>query len=184
MKLAQELRSGNVIQVGKDPLVILKTEYNRGGRNAATVKLKLKNLLSGSNTEVVHKADEKFDVVTLDKKEVTYSYFSDPMYVFMDGDFNQYEIEKENMGDMLNYLEDGMPGEIVLYESKPISIEGPDTVVREIIYTEPAIRGDTSGKVFKPAKLVSGFEVQVPLFCQTGDKIQIDTRTAEYRSRV
>jgi len=184
MKLAQELRSGNVIQVGKDPLVILRTEYNRGGRNAATVKMKLKNLLSGSNTEVVYKADDKLDVVTLDKKEVSYSYFADPMYVFMDTEFNQYEIEKDNMGDMLNYLEDGMPGEIVLYEGRPISIEGPDTVVREITYTEPAIRGDTSGKVFKPAKLPSGFEIQVPLFCQTGDKISIDTRTAEYRSRV
>ena len=56
--------------------------------------------------------------------------------------------------------------------------------MREIIYTEPAVRGDTSGKVLKPAKLKTGFEVQVPLFCATGDKIEIDTRTGEYRSRV
>jgi elongation factor P len=102
----------------------------------------------------------------------------------MDGEFNQYEVDKENMGDALNYLEDGMACEIVLYNGKPISVELPQTVVREIAYTEPAVRGDTSGKVLKPARLHTGFEVQVPLFCATGDKIEIDSRVGEYRSRV
>jgi elongation factor P len=63
-------------------------------------------------------------------------------------------------------------------------VELPNSVVREITYTEPAVRGDTSGKVLKPAKISTGFEIQVPLFCATGDKIEIDTRTAEYRKRV
>ncbi len=184
MKIAQELRSGNVIMVGKDPMVVLKAEYNKGGRNAATMKLKLKNLLSGSNTETVYKADEKFELLMLDKREVTYSYFADPMYVFMDGEYNQYDIEKESMGDAVNYLEDGMSGEAVFYNGKAISFELPTTVVREVIYTEPAVRGDTSGKVLKPAKLSTGFEVQVPAFCATGDRIEIDTRTHEYKRRV
>ena len=184
MKLAQELRAGNVIMVGKDPMVVLKAEYNKSGRNAAVVKAKLKNLFTGSPTETVYKADEKFEVMVLERKEVTYSYHSDPNYVFMDADFNQHEIGKDSMGDALNYLEDGMEGEIVLYEGKPISIEIPQTLVREIAYTEPAVRGDTSGKVLKPAKLKTGFEVQVPLFCSTGDRIEIDTRTGEYRNRV
>src|SRR5271166_89387 len=116
MKLAQELRNGNVIMIGKDPMVVVKAEYSRGGRNAATVKMKLKNLLSNSMTEAVYKADEKFDVQTLERKQVTYSYFSDPMYVFMDGDYNQYEIEKENMGDALQYLEEGLTGEATFYD--------------------------------------------------------------------
>jgi len=184
MKLAQELRAGNVIMVGKDPMVVLKAEYSKGGRNAAVVKMKLKNLLTGANSETVYKADDKFELVMLDRKECTYSYHSDPNYVFMDADFNQHEIGKDSMGDALNYLEDGMEGEIVLYEGKPISIEIPQTLVREIAYTEPAVRGDTSGKVLKPAKLKTGFEVQVPLFCSTGDRIEIDTRTGEYRNRV
>jgi len=184
MKIAQELRVGNVVMVGKDPMVVLKAEYNKGGRNAAVVKMKLQNLFTGGVTETVYKADEKFDVMVLERKEVTYSYHSDPNYVFMDADYNQYEVGKENMGDALNYLEDGMEGEIVLYEGRPISVEIPQTVVREIIYTEPAVRGDTSGKVLKPAKLKTGFEVQVPLFCSTGDKIEIDTRSGEYRNRV
>ncbi|OVZ63760.1 elongation factor P [Pigmentiphaga sp. NML080357] len=184
MKIAQELRVGNVIMVGKDPLVVQKAEYNKSGRNAAVVKMKLKNLLTGSGTESVYKADEKFEVLVLERRECTYSYFADPMYVFMDAEYNQYEVEAESMGDALNYLEEGMPVEVVFYEGRAISVEMPTIVVREITYTEPAVRGDTSGKVMKPAKINTGYELPVPLFCEIGDKIEIDTRTGEYRSRV
>ena len=148
------------------------------------MKLKFKNLLTGTGSETVSKADEKYDVITLDRKECTYSYFADPMYVFMDADFNQYEIEADSMDDALFYLEEGMPVEAVFYDGRAISIELPTMVVREIVYTEPAVRGDTSGKVMKPAKINTGHELPVPLFCAIGDKIEIDTRTGEYRSRV
>ncbi|MCE2949038.1 MAG: elongation factor P [bacterium] len=184
MKTAQEVRPGNVIMVGKDPMVVQKAEFSKSGRNASVVKMKLKNLLSGTGTETVYRADEKFDMVSLERKEVTFSYFADPSYVFMDAEFNQYDIDGDNMGDALNYLEEGMPAEVVIYNERPISVEIPQTLVREIMYTEPAVRGDTSGKVLKPAKLKSGFEIPVPLFCDTGDRIEIDTRTNEYRNRV
>jgi len=184
MKTAQELRSGNVIMVGAEPLVVQKTEYNKSGRNAAVVKMKLKNLLSGNPSEAVYKADDKFEVVQLDKKEVTYSYFADPMYVFMDAEYNQYEVEAENMTDALKYLEDGLACEVVFYNGKAISVELPNSVVREVVYTEPAVKGDTSGKVMKPAKLATGFELPVPAFVAIGDKIEIDTRTDEYKNRV
>jgi len=184
MKTAQEVRAGNVIMIGKDPMVVQKAEFNKSGRNASVVKMKLRNLLSGSGTESVYRADEKFDVVQLEKKPVTFSYYSDPMYVFMDSDYNQIEVEKDSIGDSAHYLEDGIECELTLYEGKAISVELPNSVVREIAYTEPAVRGDTSGKVLKPAKLASGLEVQVPLFVATGDKIEVDTRTGEYRRRV
>lgn len=184
MKTAQELRVGNVVMVGKDPLVVQKADYNKSGRNSAVVKLKFKNLLTGSASESVYKADEKFEVVQLDRHECTYSYFGDPMYVFMDQEYNQYEIEADSMGDALNYLEEAMPVEVVFYDGRAISVELPTTIVREITYTEPAVRGDTSGKVTKPAKINTGYELNVPLFCAIGDKIEIDTRTNEYRSRV
>ena len=184
MKTAQELRSGNVIMVNGEPLVVQKTEYNKSGRNAAVVKMKLKNLLSGNPSEAVYKADDKFEVVVLDKKEVTYSYFGDPMYVFMDAEYNQYEVEAENMVDALKYLDDGMPCEVVFYDGRAISVELPTSLVREVEYTEPAVKGDTSGKVLKPARIKpTGFELQVPAFVEIGDKIEIDTRTDEYRSR-
>ncbi|MGE0803253.1 MAG: elongation factor P [Lautropia sp.] len=185
MKTAQELRVGNVIMVGSDPMVVLKAEYNKSGRNAAVVKLKLKNLLSGSASETVARADDKFEVQLLERTEVAYSYFSDPSYVFMDKDYNQFEVDGENMGDALNYLDDGMPCEVVFYEGRAISVELPTSLVREVEYTEPAVRGDTSGKVLKPAKLKpTGFVIQVPAFVETGDKVEVDTRTGEYRSRV
>lgn len=184
MKTAQELREGNVVLVNGEPLVVQRAEYNKSGRNSAVVKLKFKNLLTASGSESVYKADEKFDIVVLDRKECTYSYFGDPMYVFMDEEYNQYEVESESMGDALNYLEEGMAVEVVFYDGRAISVEMPNTVVREIIYTEPAVRGDTSGKVMKPAKLNTGYELPVPLFCDIGDKIELDTRTGEYRSRV
>ena len=185
MKIAQELRVGNVVMVGSDPMVILKTEYNKSGRNAAVVKMNMKNLLSGSGQETVFKADEKFDVLVLDRKEVTYSYFADPMYVFMDADYNQYEVESESMGDALNYVDEGMACEVVFYEGRAISVELPTSVVREVAYTEPAVKGDTSGKVMKPARIApTNFEIAVPAFVEIGDKVEIDTRTGEYRNRV
>ena len=121
----------------------------------------------------------------MEKKEVTYSYFSDPAYVFMDGDFNQYEVDAENMQEALNFLEDGMACDVIFYDNKAISVELPNSVIREVTYTEPAVKGDTtSGKVMKPAKIATGFELMVPLFCDSGDKIEIDTRTLEYKNRV
>ena len=184
MKTAQEIRVGNVIMHGKDPMVVLRTEYSRGGRGSSTVRMKLKSLIANFGTEVVFRADDKMDQVILDKKECTYSYFADPMYVWMDTDFNQYEVENENMGDSLNYLEDGMAAEVVFYDGKAISVELPTSVVREITWTEPAVKGDTSGKVLKPAKISTGFDINVPIFVAQGDKVEIDTRTAEYRKRV
>ena len=185
MKIAQELRVGNVVMVGKDPLVVQKAEFSKSGRNASVVKMKFKNLLTGAGSETVYKADDKFEVVMLEKKECTYSYFADPMYVFMDAEYNQYEVESDNLGDMLNYLEDGMPCEVVFYEGKAISVNMPSSVVREVEYTEPAVKGDTSGKVMKPARIKpTGYEISVPAFVEIGDKIEIDTATGEYRNRV
>ena len=184
MKTAQELRAGNVFMVGNDAMVVLKAEYIKSGRNASVVKMKMKNLLTGAPSETVYRADDKFDVVQLDRKEVSFSYFADPMYVFMDVEYNQYEIEAEYMEDALKYLEDGMGCEVVFYNGKAISVELPNSLVREVTYTEPAVKGDTSGKVMKPARLATGFELPVPAFVEIGDKIEIDTRTDEYRARV
>ena len=186
MKTAQELRAGNVFMVGNDPMVVQKAEFSKSGRNASVVKMKMKNLLTGAGTETVYRADDKFDVVVLDRKDCTYSYFADPMYVFMDQEFNQYEVEADNLGDTINYIVDGMEDvcQVTFYDGKAISVELPTTVVREVEYTEPAVRGDTSGKVLKPARLVgTTFEVQVPAFVNTGEKIEIDTRTGEFKKR-
>ncbi len=185
MKTAQELRIGNVFLVGDQPQVVVRSEFNKSGRGASVVKLKYKSLLSGAVKEEVYKADVKFDVAVLDRKECHYSYHADPMYVFMDTEFNQYEVGKDTMGDALNYLVEGMECEVIFYDGNAISVDLPANVVCEIQYTEPAVRGDTSGKVTKAATLKgSGYEIQVPAFISTGDSVEVDTRTNEYRRRI
>ena len=185
MKTAQELRAGNVFMVGKEPMGVVKAVYSKGGRGASTVKMKMRNLLTGANTETVYRADDKFEDLVLERKEVTYSYYADPSYVWMDADYNQYEVGEDAMEEAKKYLQEEMPGELTFYNGQPISVELPTKLVREIGYTEPAVKGDTSGKVMKPAKLKdTGYELQVPAFINVGDKIEIDTRTGEYSNRV
>ena len=185
MKTAQELRPGNVFMVGSEPMVVQKSEYLKGGRSSAKVSMKLKNLLTGAATESIYKADDKFDVVVLERKKCLYSYFADPMHVFMDEEFNQYEIEAENIGDSMQFIVEGMEEqcEVTFYDGKAISVELPTIIVREVEYTEPAIKGDTSGKVMKNARLVGGAEVQVAAYIANGEKIEIDSRTGEFRKR-
>ncbi|MQQ99109.1 elongation factor P [Glaciimonas soli] len=186
MNPAKEIKVGNIIEFGdsKTPMIVLRSDVNGSSRTGFTYKWKMKNLLTGSPQEVVARGDDKYQKIVLDKKEVTYSYFADPLYVFMDSEYNQYEIEGENMGDALGYLEDGMVCEAVFYNEKAISVELPTTIVRKVVYSEPAVKGNTSGNVLKEAKLATGHIVQVPLFVSQDDMIEIDTRTNEYKKRV
>ena len=97
MKVAQEFRAGQVFSLDGQAWVILKAEFNKSGRNSAVVKMKLKNLITGTSQEPVFKADDKLEPIILERKEVTYSYFADPLYVFMDEEYNQYELDAEDI---------------------------------------------------------------------------------------
>ncbi len=186
MKTAHEIRPGNVIMLDGNPWVVLKTETTRSGRNAAIVKLKLKNVLLDSTTETSFKGEDKLDSIILERLDCTYSYFADPMFVFMDAEYNQYDVEAENLGDAAAYIVDGMEDicQVTFYEEKAISVELPIVVTREVTYTEPSARGDTSGKVMKPATIAGGSTLSVADFVKTGDFIEIDTRTNEFKKRV
>jgi elongation factor P len=189
MKFAKEIRVGNIIMVDGKPMIVLRSDVNGSSRTGFTYKWKMKNLLTNSPQENVFRGDDKFDVVVLDKKPVTYSYFADPLFVFMDEEYNQYEIEAENMGDAVNFLKDGMECEAVFYDGKAISVELPITIARKIVYSEPAVKGNTSGNVLKEAKIENAIEancftVQVPLFVSQDDVIEIDTRTNEFKKVV
>jgi elongation factor P len=189
MKFAKEIRVGNIIMVDSKPMIVLRSDINGSSRTGFTYKWKMKNLLTNTPMESVFRGDDKFDVVVLDKKPVTYSYFADPLFVFMDQEYNQYEIEGENMGEAINYLKDGMECEAVFYDGKAISVEMPTTIERLITYSEPAVKGNTSGNVLKEAKIENAIEanqivVMVPLFVSQDDIIEIDTRTNEYKKVV
>src|SRR3989344_1966442 len=157
MKTGKELKPGMVIRIDNDPWLIQKAEFTKSGRNSAIMKTKLKNLLTGYKTETVYGADDKLDDVILDRKEAT-----------------------------LSFIEEGMTDvcEAVFFEDRLVSVELPTTIVRKVAYTEGSARGDTSGKVMKPAKLAHGTELQVADFIEIDDMIEIDTREGgSYKGR-
>jgi hypothetical protein len=97
--------------------------------------------------------------------------------------FEQIALTAEDLGDAVNFLEEEMIIQVLMYEGRPVGVELPNTVIREITYTEPGLKGDTIGRATKPATLANGYSLQVPLFVVIGDKIKIDTRTGEYIER-
>jgi elongation factor P len=183
---AGELSPGNVVMVENNPLVVMKKAITRSGRNAAICKLRLRNLMTGSNSETVVKSEEKMEMVTLEKKDCSYSYYAAPNHVFVDSEYNQYEIDAETIRELEKYLIPEMSEvcEVTFFEGRPISVVLPKVIVREVEYTEPAARGDTSGKITKAATLKgTKHELQVSAFIEIGDKIEIDTETGEFRRR-
>ena len=185
MKEAQELRSGNFVVINNDLHLILNAVYNKGGRNAAVMKMKMKNLSNGSVSETVYKANDKFNQVSLDKKEMQFLYEQDGAYTFMDQEtFDQIDLTKEDLGDATNFIKEQMIINVSMYEGRPVGVDLPIAVELEITYTEPGNKGDSSGRVLKPATLETGYELGVPLFCETGEIIRVDTRNGEYMERV
>jgi elongation factor P len=186
VKLANNLQSGNVIMIENEPVVVIKAQINKSGRNQAVVKVKTKNLLTNRVSELIFKSDEKLEGVMMEKKECKYSYFSAPNHVFVDSEFNEYEIDAESIADLEKYLVPDMEDvcEVTFYEGRSISVVLPKTIIREVEYTEPVTRGDTSGKITKAAVLKdTKHELQVSAFVEIGDKIEIDTETGEFKRR-
>ncbi|QAX82004.1 elongation factor P [Candidatus Pseudomonas adelgestsugas] len=188
MKTGKELKPGIVIRLETDPWLVRKAEFTKSGRNSAIMKTKLTNLLTGYKTEVVYSADDKLDDVVLDRKEVTLSFISGGMYTFIDiMDYAMYELSAEALEAILPFIEEGMQDvcNAIFFEGRLVSIELPTTIVRKIAYTERSARGDTSGKVMKPARLANGTTLQVADFIEIDDLIEIDTREGgSYKSRI
>lgn len=184
MKEAQDLRAGNCVKINNNLFIILKALYNKGARGASSVKMKMKNLATGSMSESVYRASDKFEDIVLEHKQMQYLYGNDGFYTFMDQEtYEQMDLTDDDLGDALNYLKEQMVIDVIVHDLKAVGVELPINVEAEIIYTEPAVKGDTSGKVYKGAKIETGYEIQVPLYCNIGDKIKIDTRTNEFVSR-
>lgn len=187
MKTASELRVSDVFKSGNDIMVVQKLQGTKTGRGAQVTKLRLKNLLTGSTQDVALNSSDKFEEVHLDEKKMKLSYIDGDTWVFMDNEtFEQLEIPAEDLGDNVGYLtpDDDIDVEITFYDGKPIGVKLPISVTRTIEYCEPGIKGDTSGKSLKPAKLDTGIEVGVPLFCDIGTKIKVDTRDGTFMERV
>ncbi len=187
MVLTSELRVGSVFKYSNEIVVVQRLNGNKSGRGAQVSRFRVKNLLTGQTSDVALNAGDKFDEVDLDQKSVKLSYIDGENYVFMDNEtFDQIEIIKDDLGDNAGYImpEDDIDVEITFYEGKPIGMKLPLAITRTIEYCEPGIKGDTSGKSLKPAKLDSGIEIGVPLFCDIGTKIKVDTRDGSFMERV
>ena len=186
MLAASELKVGVVFMNGNDPMIVQRMLGNKSGRGSMVFRMRIKNIVTGQTMDAGFDSSEKFQEVDLDIHQVKLSYIDGDTYVFMDNDtYEQFEISKEDLGDNVNYIaaNDEFSVELTFYEGKPVGIKTPVQVVREITYCEPGIKGDTSGKATKSATLDTGFEVQVPLFCEIGTRIMLDTRDGSFTER-
>lgn len=185
MKAAQDFVVGDCFKVENSLFMVLKTTFSKSGRNASVMKLKVKNLMSGAQREDIYRATDKLEEIELNTIKMKYQYASGSIYTFQDQEtWDEINLNEEDLGDAIFYIEDDMELKVVFFEGKPVGVELPTFVVREIVYTEPGAKGDTSGRVTKPAKIKSGMVVNIPLFCEVGDNVRIDTRTGEYVERV
>lgn len=148
------------------------------------MKFKIKDLISGKVQEITVLTTDMMDDILLDRNQMQFLYEIDGEYNFMNQEsFEQIVLTKDDLEDAVNYLIEEMVIQVLMYEGRPVGVELPTTVVREITYTEPGLKGDTIGRATKPATIETGYILQVPLFAQIGDKIRIDTRTGEYIER-
>lgn len=187
MLLTHELRVGSIFRSGKDIVVVQRMLGNKGGRGGVVVKMRVKNILTGSTSDLALDSGEKFEQVSLDVHKMKLSYIDGENYVFLDQEsFEQYELSKDDLGDNSQFItpEDDFEVEITFYEGRPVAVQLPISIERTISYCEPGIKGDTSGKATKPATLDSGFELQVPLYCEIGTRIRVDTRDGTFQERV
>lgn len=186
MLAASELKVGVVFMNGNDPMIVQRMLGNKSGRGSMVFRMRIKNIVTGQTMDAGFDSSEKFQEVDLDIHQVKLSYIDGDTYVFMDDEtYEQFEIAKEDLGDNVNYIAAGdeFTVELTFFEGKPVGIKTPVQVVREITYCEPGVKGDTSGKASKAATLDTGFVVQVPLFCDIGTKIMLDTRDGTFTER-
>jgi len=186
MLAASQLKVGVVFMQGNDPMIVQRMLGNKSGRGSMVYRLRIKNIVSGQTMDVGFDSSEKFQEADLNFHKVKLSYIDGETYVFMEEEtFEQFEISKEDLGDNVNYLVAGDEFllELTFYNGKPVGVTMPVLVEREITYCEPGIKGDTSGKATKSATLDTGFTVQVPLFCDIGTRILLDTRDGSFSER-
>jgi elongation factor P len=187
MVVTSQLKTGSAFKYGNEALIVQRMLGQKSGRGGMVTRLRVKNIVTGQTSDVALDAGEKFDEVDLDLHKMKLSYIDGENYVFMDQDtYEQFEMPKEDLGDNAGYIspDDESDVEITFYEGKPVGVSVPIAVVRTITYCEPGIKGDTSGKATKAATLDTGFSVQVPLFCDIGTKIKLDTRDGTFIERV
>ena len=184
MVSTSEIKRGMVIDLDGQLQKILEFDHQKIGRGSAQVKISFKNLRSGSNTVRTFQAGAKFNDVRLEREVVQFLYKDGDDYHFMNVEnYEQSILNDEQIGDVKYYIHENDTVDLITYNSEPIDIEIPPSVVLTIAYTEPGIKGDTASGASKPATTDTGLTVNVPLFINIGDKVKVDTRSGSYVER-
>ena len=185
MYSASDLRKGLKIEIDGAPYEITDFQFVKPGKGQALYRCKMKNLITGATQDKTYRSVEKIGKPNMMQRDMIYSYPDGENFVFLDPDtYDQLIIEASVLGDMHYFLIEDMEVKILFHNDQAIEVTLPNFIEKEIMETEPGARGDTATNVAKPAKLDNGYEIQVPIFINTGDRVKIDTRTGKYDSRV
>lgn len=180
-----EFKMGMKVEVDGEPYTIVGNEFVKPGKGQPFNRTKLKHLKTGRVVERTFKSGEKLDLADVTEAKMRMVYKESDSVVFMDDQtFDQINISLKVIGDKEQWLMEEIVYDVIFYKGEPIDFAPPTFMEMNVVETAPGLRGDTSGRVLKPAVTDSGAKIQVPIFVNEGDRIKVDTRTGEYVSRV
>ncbi|GAB3285296.1 elongation factor P [Sinomonas notoginsengisoli] len=185
MATTNDIKNGTVLNLDGQLWNVIEFQHVKPGKGGAFVRTKLRNVLSGKVVDKTFNAGTKIDTATVDRRDFQYLYKDGADFVFMDTDtYDQITVAGETVGDAANFMLENQTILIALHDGNPLYVELPPSVVLEITYTEPGLQGDRSSAGTKPATVETGYEIQVPLFLETGTRVKVDTRDGSYLGRV
>ena len=185
MASTADIKNGVVLSIDGQLWNVIEFQHVKPGKGGAFVRTKLKNVVTGKSVDKTYNAGTKIEIENVDRRDFTFLYTDGDSFVFMDQeDYDQINVPAATVGDAKNYMLENQQVQIALNNGNPLYIELPASVVLEVTYTEPGLQGDRSSAGTKPATLETGYEIQVPLFLETGTKVKVDTRTGDYLGRV
>ena len=185
MASTADIRNGVVLNIDGQLWSVVEFQHVKPGKGGAFVRTKLKNVVTGKVVDRTYNAGTKIEIENVDRRDFTYLYNDGDGFVFMDvADYDQITVGAATVGDAANFLLENQQVQIALNNGNPLYVEMPPSVILEVTYTEPGLQGDRSSAGTKPATVETGYEMQVPLFLETGTKIKVDTRTGEYLGRI
>jgi len=185
MASTADIKNGVVLNIDGQLWSVVEFQHVKPGKGGAFVRTKLKNVVTGKVVDKTYNAGTKVDIENVDRRDFTYLYNDGEGFVFMDAsDYDQITVPASVVGDAKNFMLENQSVTIALNNGNPLYVDLPASVVLEITYTEPGLQGDRSTGGTKPATVETGYEIQVPLFLETGTKVKVDTRSGEYLGRV
>jgi elongation factor P len=181
---SNDFRTGTTIELDGSVWRVVEFLHVKPGKGSAFVRTKLKNAQSGSVVEKTFRAGETVPQAVLEKRTMQHTYKEGDDYVFMDMEtYEEARLDAATIGDRVKYLKDGMEANVLYWNGQVLEVDLPNSVVLEIVETDPGVKGDTATGGTKPAKLETGASVMVPLFITVGERIKIDTRNDSYLGR-